>query len=48
MASWFVFNKDSNVSPMVFHSQPQFEHKLGKKRSFKQNNFAFHETTFFL
>ena len=26
------FNEDSNISPMIFHSQPRFEHKFGKKK----------------
>ena len=32
---------------MIFHSQHQAEHKLGKKRPVKQNNFTFHETNAF-
>ena len=32
MALWIFFlNEDSNILPMIFHSQPQVEHKLGKK-----------------
>ena len=25
-----VFNEDCNISPMIFYSQPQVEHKLGE------------------
>ena len=28
---------------MVFHSQPQVEHRLDEKRTVIQNNFFFHE-----
>ena len=33
MACDLFFNEDSNISPMIFHSQPHVEHMLGKKRS---------------
>ena len=42
-----LFNEDSNISLMIFHSQPRFEHKLGKKRHVKQINVTFHETNVF-
>ena len=32
---------------MIFHSQLQFEHTLGEKRTAKQNNFTFCETNIF-
>ena len=38
------FNEGSNILPMIFHSQPRVEHKLGEKRPVKQNNFTFHKT----
>ena len=41
------FNDDYNISPMIFHSQLQFEHTLGEKRTAKQNNFTFRETNIF-
>ena len=41
------FNEGSNISPMIFHLQPQVEHKLGEKRPVKQNNFTFHKTNVF-
>ena len=43
----FFFNEDSNFSSVVFHSQPQFEERLDKKRSVKQNKFLFHKTNIF-
>ena len=27
------FNEDSNILPIVFHSQPRVEHTLGEKRT---------------
>ena len=27
------FNEDSNISPMIVHSQPHIEHMLGEKRT---------------
>ena len=42
------FNENSNISPVIFHSQPRFEHRLGKKkRPVKQSNFTFHEANVF-
>ena len=38
--------KTLNISPMIFHSQPQAEHMLGKRRTVMQNNFTFHEFFF--
>ena len=37
------FNEDSNILPIVFHSQPRVEHTLGEKRTVMQNNFTFLE-----
>ena len=42
-----LFNEDSNISLMIFHSQPRLEHKLGKKRHVEQINVTFHETNVF-
>ena len=42
-----LFNEDSNISLMIFHSQPRFEHKLDKKRHVEQINVTFHETNVF-
>ena len=41
------FNEDSNISRMIFHSQPHFEHTLGEKITVLQNNFTFLDTFFF-
>ena len=47
MGFWFVFNEDSNISSMIFQSQPHVDHTFGKKRTAMQNNFIFHETIVF-
>ena len=41
------FNEDSNISPMIFYSQPRFEHKFGKENPVRQTNFTFHEINVF-
>ena len=45
---YLFFNEDSNILPMISHLQPQAEHKVGKKRPIKQNNFTFYKTNVFL
>ena len=41
------FNENCNISPVIFHSQALFEHKLGEKRPVKQKKFIFYETNVF-
>ena len=42
-----LLNGDSNILPMVFHSQCWVGHKLGEKKTIMQNNFTFHRAIIF-
>ena len=40
------FSEDSNISPMIFCSQPQVEHAC-EKRTVMEHNFTFHKPNIF-
>ena len=44
---YLFYNEDSNISLMIFQSQPHIEHTLGEKITVMQNNFTFLETNVF-
>ena len=40
-------NEDSNISAVIFYSQPQVEHTCSVKKELMQNNFTFHNRNVF-